>query len=306
MNIPVVRTIADLQRTVGLWRLEGCRVGVVPTMGALHEGHLSLVREALARTDRVIVTLFVNPRQFNSRDDLAAYPRNESDDAAKLAEAGAELLFCPAEREMYPDGFATTVSVTGISEGLCGKFRPGHFEGVATIVTKLLLQTRADLAFFGEKDFQQLQVIRRLVSDLHIPTTVIGCPTVREADGLALSSRNLLLSPAERIVARSLSRVLFETADRLRAGEAVERALAEARHRIGQAGFRQVEYLELRAEAGLRPIQALDTTARLLVAAWLGSTRLIDNVRVLDKQKPAPALTTSVRPVVGRERASSA
>jgi pantoate--beta-alanine ligase len=284
MSVPIVRTVAELRRIVGTWRAEGHRVAVVPTMGALHEGHLSLVRAALADAERVIVTLFVNPKQFNSAADLAAYPRTENEDAAKLAPLGAHLLFCPDGDEMYPAGFATTVSVTGVSEGLCGAHRPGHFDGVATVVSKLFLQAGADAAFFGEKDFQQLQVVRRMAADLNIPIEVTGCPTVREADGLALSSRNVRLSAQERRIAPALAKVLFETAERLGAGESVELLLAEARARIEAAGFREVEYLELRAEDDLAPLPVLDRAGRLLVAAWLGETRLIENVSAPARQ----------------------
>lgn len=280
MNVPIVRTVAELRRTVGLWRVEGCRVAVVPTMGALHDGHLSLVHAALERADRVIVTLFVNPKQFNSAADLAAYPRTEKEDAAKLAPLGAHLLYCPDGEQMYPADFATTVSVSGVSEGLCGDFRPGHFDGVATVVAKLLLQAGANSAFFGEKDFQQLQVVRRLTADLDIPTMIIGCPTVREQDGLALSSRNVHLSQRERTIAPVLAQELFQAADRIVAGDPIAPSLERARSRILRAGFRAVEYLELRAEDDLKPLVDLSRPARLLVAAWLGETRLIDNVRL--------------------------
>ena len=256
-------------------------------MGALHEGHLSLVRTALARADRVIVTLFVNPKQFNSAADLAAYPRTEEEDAAKLAPLGAHLLYAPDAAEIYPDGFATTVSVAGVSEGLCGAFRPGHFDGVATVVAKLFLQTGADVALFGEKDFQQLHVVRRMARDLDIPITIVGCPTVREADGLALSSRNVRLSPAERRAAPKLASILFEATRRLSNGAPFGQIISEARAAILAAGYAQVEYLELRAEETLEPLQALDRPARLLVAAWLGGTRLIDNVKVRASQSLA-------------------
>lgn len=204
MSIPIIRTLADLRKTVAVWRHDGLRVAVVPTMGALHEGHLSLVRAALERADRVIVTLFVNPKQFNSPADLAAYPRTEHEDAAKLAPLGAHMLYAPDGAEMYPDGFATTVSVSGVSEGLCGAYRPGHFDGVATVVAKLFLQTGADLAFFGEKDFQQLHVVRRMARDLDIPIEIVACPTVREEDGLAMSSRNVRLCRRSGSPLRSL------------------------------------------------------------------------------------------------------
>ncbi|MER9256060.1 pantoate--beta-alanine ligase [Mesorhizobium sp. M0598] len=280
MSVPIVRSVAQLRQIVAAWRREGVRIAVVPTMGVLHEGHLSLVRAALEKADRVIVTLFVNPKQFNSQADLAAYPSTEDEDAAKLAPLGAHLLYAPDAEEMYPAAFATTVSVSGISEGLCGAFRPGHFDGVATVVAKLFLQTSADFGFFGEKDFQQLQLVRRMARDLDIPITIVPCPTVREADGLALSSRNVRLSPAERAVAPELSSVLLETAEWLARGSPVLPTLAEARAAILAAGYREIEYLELRDEADLRPMTSLGRPARLLVAAWLGGTRLIDNVRI--------------------------
>ncbi|MER8944464.1 pantoate--beta-alanine ligase [Mesorhizobium sp. M0959] len=295
MSVPIVRTIAELRTVVAGWRRSGANIAVVPTMGALHEGHSSLVRSALQKADRVIVTLFVNPKQFNSAADLAAYPRMENEDAAKLTLLGAGLLYVPDATEMYPDGFATTVSVSGVSESLCGAFRPGHFDGVATVVAKLFLQTGADFAFFGEKDFQQLQLIRRMVRDLDIPITVVPCPTVREADGLALSSRNVRLSPAERAVAPRLASVLLDTASGLSNGSPVLPTLAEARAAILSAGYREVEYLELRGEADLQPIASLDRPARLFAAAWLGETRLIDNVRTL----PSPLLVDKPPPSIG-------
>lgn len=279
MSVPIVRSVAQLRETVALWRRQGARVAVVPTMGVLHEGHLSLVRAALEKADRVIVTLFVNPKQFDSQADLAAYPNTEDEDAAKLSPLGAHLLYAPDAEDMYPADFATTVSVTGVSEGLCGAFRPGHFDGVATVVAKLFLRTSADFGFFGEKDFQQLHLVRRMARDLDIPITIVPCPTIREADGLALSSRNVRLSPAERAVAPNLSSVLLRTAERVARGSPVLPTLAEARAAILAAGYREVEYLEVRDEADLRPMTSLDRPARLLVAAWLGGTRLIDNVR---------------------------
>jgi pantoate--beta-alanine ligase len=284
MSVPIVRQLAELRAVVASWRRAGARVGVVPTMGALHEGHLSLVREALRHTDRVIVTLFVNPKQFNNPADLAAYPRTEADDAAKLAPVGAHLLYAPDVGEVYPDGFATTVSVAGVSEGLCGAHRAGHFDGVATVVTKLFLQTGADLACFGEKDFQQLHVVRRLARDLDIPIEIHSCATVREADGLALSSRNVRLSPAERRIAPRLAEILFRTAERLTGGAPLAAELAAARTAILEAGFREVEYLELRSEADLAPLSDASRPSRLLAAAWLGGTRLIDNVPVAPRQ----------------------
>lgn len=281
MSVPIVRTLAELRATVAGWRREGATIGVVPTMGALHEGHLSLVHAALGRTDRVIVTLFVNPKQFNSAADLAAYPRTENDDAEKLAPLGAHMLYAPDAQEVYPDGFSTTVSVSGVSEGLCGANRPGHFDGVATVVAKLFLQTGADLAFFGEKDFQQLHVVRRMARDLDLSVEIVACPTVREADGLAMSSRNVRLSPAERTKAPNLAGVLAATTGRLVDGSPAAATLDEARAAILAAGFDRLEYLELRAADNLAPLDELDRPARLLVAAWLGETRLIDNLEVV-------------------------
>ena len=288
MSVPIVRTVAELRRTVAEWRAQGHRVAVVPTMGALHEGHLSLVRAALDHAERVIVTLFVNPKQFNSAADLATYPRTEVEDAAKLAPLGAHLLYCPDGDAMYPSDFSTTVSVTGVSEGLCGAFRPGHFDGVSTVVTKLFLQTGADLAFFGEKDYQQLQVVKRLAADLDIPIEVTGCPTIREPDGLALSSRNVRLTQEERAAAPALAQVLFGMAKKIAAGAPVAPTLAAGGAEIVGAGYREVEYLELRAADDLSPLTHATRPARLLAAAWLGETRLIDNVPV-----PAGALSKS-------------
>ncbi len=278
MSVPIVRTVAGLRAVVADWRRENIKVAVVPTMGALHEGHLSLVRAALAQAERVVVTLFVNPKQFNNAADLVAYPRTEQEDADKLAPIGAHLLYAPDAEEVYPRGFATTVSVSGVSEGLCGAYRPGHFDGVATVVAKLFRQTGADLAFFGEKDFQQLHVVRRMVKDLDIPISIVGCPTVRERDGLALSSRNVRLSPAERQVAPKLASILLDTAGRIMNGVQTDRALGEACSAILAAGYREVEYLELRSEDDLIPLSNHDRPARLLVAAWLGDIRLIDNI----------------------------
>ncbi|RWD95292.1 pantoate--beta-alanine ligase [Mesorhizobium sp.] len=280
MSTAIVRIVSELRSIVAAWRREGLRIAVVPTMGALHAGHLSLVRAALAKADRVIVTLFVNPTQFNNAADLAAYPRTEHDDAAKLASVGTHILYAPNAADMYPPGFATTVSTGGVSDGLCGTFRPGHFDGVATVVTKLLLQTGADLAFFGEKDFQQLHVVRQLIRDLDIPIEIIASPTVREADGLAMSSRNARLTLADRNKAPRLAEVLIQTARQLSSGESVPRTLSVGREAILAAGFSKVEYLELRADSNLAPMLTLDRPARLLVAAWLGETRLIDNVEV--------------------------
>jgi pantoate--beta-alanine ligase len=281
LSTGIVRTLAELRATTDGWRAEKARIAVVPTMGALHEGHLSLVRAALANADRLIVTLFVNPKQFNNVADLAAYPRTEEEDKSKLDPLGAHVLYVPAADEIYPPGFATTVSVSGASEGLCGAYRPGHFDGVATIVAKLFLQTSADAAFFGEKDFRQLLVVRRMAADLNIPIEIVACPTVREADGLAMSSRNLRLSPGQRAKAAGLAHALFQARDAIATGAPIVETLRQAEAEILEAGYRLVEYLELRAEKDLQPLDKLDRPARLLGAAWMGNIRLIDNVRLV-------------------------
>ncbi len=274
-------SVAGLREKVGIWRRQSKTVGLVPTMGALHDGHSALVRQSLAQCDRTVVSIFVNPKQFAPHEDFATYPRNEAADLARLAALGADLVYMPDGAEMYADGFATSVAVTGPSQGLCGVTRPHFFQGVATVVTKLLLQCLPDNAYFGEKDYQQLQVVRRLARDLDIPVAIMGVPTVREADGLALSSRNAYLSPAERAVAPALSRLLRAVADRLSAGEAAHAAAAWGRAQLADAGFAKVDYLEVRNADTLAPIEGAlppDGRARVLAAAFLGRTRLIDNV----------------------------
>lgn len=281
MTAPILRAKSDLRARVAAWKSRGQSVGVVPTMGALHRGHLSLVQAAKSACDRVIVTIFVNPKQFNNPADLDSYPRTEIDDAAKLAPFEVDVIYVPDPDQVYPDGFSTNVSVSGVSAGLCGAHRPGHFDGVATVVTKLLLQTGADRAFFGEKDFQQLMLVRRLVADLDIPTKIIGCPTVREEDGLALSSRNLLLSEKARSIAPALNAAMREAATIITAGQPVPTALEAAAKSIVAAGFANVEYLELRSAENLKPLETLNQSARLLAAANLGGVRLIDNIPVV-------------------------
>lgn len=282
MNLTTLRDIAGLRAWVRDARSrDAARVGLVPTMGALHAGHLALVERARARCDRVVVTLFVNPKQFDRPDDLARYPRTEAADAAALAGAGADLLFAPTVAEVYPPGFATNVQVGGLSTVLEGAYRPGHFDGVATVVTKLLLQSLPDAAFFGEKDYQQLQVIRQLVRDLDIPVEIEGVPIVRESDGLALSSRNVNLDPAQRRIAPGLAQTLSKAAERLGpCGEPAERVLGEARAALFDAGFDAVDYVALCDAVTLAALDRADRPARLLAAAWLGATRLIDNVSV--------------------------
>ena len=271
---------ADLRVQVTAWRSAGQRIGFAPTMGALHDGHLSLVRLAGDRADRVVASIFVNPTQFGPGEDFEAYPRNEARDAALLAEAGCHLLFAPAVSEMYPPGAATTVTVAGVSEPLDGLARPGHFAGVATVVTKLLNQCAPDIAVFGEKDFQQLQVIRRLVRDLDLPVEIIGAPIVRAEDGLALSSRNAYLTREERPVAGRLNRVLARALTQLRAGEVVSTVEAQAVAALLAVGFTSVDYVEARVPETLARLGPSHATSpiRLLAAARLGRTRLIDNM----------------------------
>jgi pantoate--beta-alanine ligase len=281
-DLPIVRTIDALRGAVRRWRETGRSIALVPTMGGLHDGHLELVRRGLARCDCVIVSIFVNPRQFGSADDLARYPRRVAEDREKLRQAGAHLLFMPSEAEMYPDGFATTVSVGGpLTQVLDAVHRPGHFEGVATVVAKLLLQANPDVACFGEKDFQQLQVVRRLVCDLDISVRIEAVPTVRDADGLALSSRNFNLSPDERRIAAVLPAALFAAADSIARGSPVDPALAAVRQELARAGFAEIDYIELADAETLRSIRTVGpAAARLFVAAWLGRTRLIDNMTI--------------------------
>jgi pantoate--beta-alanine ligase len=249
-------------------------------MGALHDGHLSLVRSSVSKTDRTCATLFVNPKQFNPNEDLATYPRDEAGDIAKLEAEGACLLFAPSVEEMYPAGFATQVAVSGIGDELEGAHRPGFFTGVATVVAKLLLQALPDAAFFGEKDFQQLLVIRRMVTDLNIPVAIHGVETVREPDGLAMSSRNAYLTPEEREIAPLLHQTICNVADAVRgAADPIERC-AWARDQLLHGGFAKVDYVEVRDAETFAPIESVEDPARVLVAALLGRARLIDNVAV--------------------------
>jgi len=274
------RTVDELRATRAAWRRDGLRVAMVPTMGALHSGHLELVRAARERADRVIVTIFVNPTQFGPTEDFSAYPRTEAGDIEKLAELGVEAVFAPNAAEMYPSGFATTVSLAGPAHGLETDFRPGFFAGVATVVSKLLIAGFPDVALFGEKDYQQLMVVRQMARDLRLPTEIVGLPTIREPDGLALSSRNAYLSPEERQTAVVLSSVMRQSADAIRAGNDVAATLDKGRDELTAAGFR-VDYLVLRnAETLAEIVDAQTEPRRMLAAAWLGKTRLIDNIPV--------------------------
>ncbi len=276
----IVRRKPDLRALTRSWRLAGESIGVVPTMGALHDGHLSLVAAACERTDRVIVTLFVNPKQFNNPEDLEKYPRTEDSDARKLAPYDIDVLYVPDGAEMYPDGFATTISVSGVSDGLCGATRPGHFDGVATVVAKLLRQTEADFAFFGEKDYQQVQVVRRVAEDLDLDCEIVPCPTVREESGLALSSRNLRLDDAARQKASIIYATLSAAAGAITAGQDVEQVLDQARSELLEHGLGPIDYLEMRRERDLAPVRDTGAPARLFVAVWLDGVRLIDNIGI--------------------------
>lgn len=278
-SITVLRSVASLREFVAAKRSAGLRIGLVPTMGALHEGHLSLVRAGFEHAEVMIATIFVNPTQFAPHEDFASYPRAQDDDIRMLNEIGTQAVFCPEAAEMYPQGFASSVSVKGVSEPLEGESRPHFFGGVATVVSKLLLQALPDIALFGEKDYQQLQVIKRLVTDLDIPVRIIGVPTMRDANGLALSSRNAYLSPEQLESATVLNKVLFEMADKVRAGGDLVVARQEGMDRIMAAGFDLIDYLEIRDAQTLMPVSAKGGAAlRILVAAKIGKTRLIDNV----------------------------
>lgn len=255
-------------------------LALVPTMGALHAGHMALVEEAKRRADSVAATIFVNPTQFNDKDDLARYPRQEGEDARKLEDAGCDLLWAPSVDDIYPEGFSTSVHVSGISERWEGEHRPGHFDGVATVVAKLLLSVRPDVALFGEKDFQQLAVIRRMVADLNIATEIVGVRTVRESDGLALSSRNAHLSSDERSRAVALPRALEAARDAINDGVDVRGVLGEAEDSLLEAGFSRIDYFALVDAATLEPLERPAGQMRLIAAATIGATRLIDNMTV--------------------------
>lgn len=275
----VIRAPAALADKVAGWKRSGMRVGVVPTMGALHAGHISLLNMARRYCDRVIVTIFVNPLQFNQAADLDAYPRTEVGDIAMLQAVNADVAFIPTVADMYPNGFDTRVSVGGVAELMEGAHRPGHFDGMATVVTKLLGMTQPGWAFFGEKDWQQLLIVRRLAADLNLPVHVVGCPTVREPDGLAMSSRNLRLSTPARKIAPALYQVMQQTAQALRMGRDPVMEIADAHARILAEGFSSIDYLDLCAGDTLQPTLS-DPSARLFAAAWVDGIRLIDNVAI--------------------------
>ena len=277
----VLHDVASLRAQVRAWRAAGDRIALVPTMGALHAGHVSLVEEGFRRADRVIATVFVNPTQFAPTEDFSKYPRTLPSDVEKLGTVGCDACFAPDVSEMYPEGFATTVTLEGPAKvDLEDRFRPTHFSGVATVVSKLLNQAQADCAIFGEKDYQQLCVITRMARDLDIPTEIVGAPTVREADGLAMSSRNVYLSAEDRARAPAMFRALNHAAAKIREGEVIGHEMTEAREMLVEAGF-MVDYIEARHAQTLERIaRRIEGPIRLLAAAKLGQTRLIDNIAV--------------------------
>ncbi|OYX34289.1 MAG: pantoate--beta-alanine ligase [Caulobacterales bacterium 32-69-10] len=281
-GLPIVRTVAALRGHLVQWRERRQTVALVPTMGSLHEGHLSLVRSARQQADKVVVSVFVNPRQFGPKEDFAAYPRDEVADARLLAAERCDMMYAPGIDDMYPPGFSTSVSVDGITKVLDGAARPGHFGGVATVVTKLLTQVGPDVAIFGEKDYQQLLVIRRLVRDLDLRVEILGAPTGRAADGLALSSRNAYLTAVQRAQAPAMHRALKAAAAALAEGAPVKAVEAEGKAALEAAGFEKIDYFEVRGADDLerRGPRAVKGPSRVFAAAWLGKTRLIDNVAV--------------------------
>ena len=274
----IVRQLDPLRDALAEFRKAGARIGLVPTMGALHAGHLRLVEVAKERCDVLVASIFVNPAQFGEGEDLDAYPRQEAADAGLLKAAGVSLLWAPAADQVYPEGYATKVSVSGISDGLCGAARPGHFDGVATVVAKLFNQIRPDAAFFGEKDYQQLAVIRRMARDLDFTHEIVGVTTVRDTDGLALSSRNAYLTAEQRENAAALPRLMKEATTAIAAGGAVAAILAETTRRLLGSGFHKIDYLELRDANTLALLNDFTKPARLFAAAHIGRTRLIDNI----------------------------
>jgi pantoate--beta-alanine ligase len=278
--VQTIREIDALRRAVAAIRRDGGSLALVPTMGALHAGHMALISEAKRHASQVAASIFVNPTQFAPTEDLASYPRREAADAEMLEAAGCAILWAPSVATMYPDGHATKIRISGVSDPFEGAHRPGHFEGVATVVAKLFGQVRPDVAIFGEKDFQQLAVIRRMARDLDLDVRIVGLPTQRDADGLALSSRNAYLSEEERVAARALPRALGEAAQAIREGADVGEALERARSALRAAGFDPIDYLALADADTLLPVNGVERPSRILAAAKLGRTRLIDNVAV--------------------------
>ncbi len=280
MSVAVIRDLDALRRQTAAWRKAGETFGLVPTMGALHEGHLDLVRLAKSQCTHAVVSIFVNPAQFAPHEDFDRYPRDEAGDLAKLKRVGCDLVWSPDRSVMYPEGFATRIVPAGAAEGLESDFRPHFFGGVATVCCKLFTQVGPDIAVFGEKDYQQLTVVRQMVRDLDLPMRIVGLPTVREADGLAMSSRNAYLTPDERAVAPTIYRVVSQVAEAAASGDVIAAAVAGGKADLEAAGFK-VDYLEVRDAKTLAPLTTdPDGPLRVLVAAWLGKTRLIDNIGV--------------------------
>jgi pantoate--beta-alanine ligase len=279
--VQIIPHLADLRAASALFRASGAPVALVPTMGALHDGHIALVEEAMRRAAHVVVSIFVNPAQFGPNEDLEAYPRREAHDLAMLEAAGVSAVWLPGLEDMYPSGYATRVSVEKLGDGLCGAARPGHFDGVATVVAKLFNQVRPDIAVFGEKDWQQLAIVRRMTADLDLDVQILGVSIQRAGDGLALSSRNAYLSDEERKIALALPRSLGTAVDAIQRGEDVAEALAAARDHMVRAGFSAVDYVSLVDAASLEPMGIFDREARLLAAARIGKTRLIDNLAAI-------------------------
>jgi len=278
--VQIIRELSELRTIVRKWQSNNRRTALVPTMGALHAGHVALVAAAKQQANRVVASIFVNPTQFAANEDLSSYPRREAEDAAMLEAAGCDVLWAPSVETMYPAGYATSISVGGVTETLEGAARPGHFDGVATVVAKLFGQTQPDLAFFGEKDFQQLAVIRKMVADLNMRIGIVGVPTVRDSDGLALSSRNAYLTAEERSAAHVLPDALQDAAAAIAKGRDVAKALEEVRARLTSAGFHPIDYVTLCDAETLRPVLQATGKLRLLAAARLGRARLIDNFEV--------------------------
>lgn len=276
----IIREAAALDYALAVYCANDEDIALVPTMGALHVGHMALIHEAKRRAKRAVATIFVNPLQFGANEDFGRYPRQEEKDAAMLDEAGCDLLWLPSHEDLYPAGFATTICVKGLSDRWEGEARPGHFDGVATVVAKLLLEVLPNVAVFGEKDFQQLAVVRRLAADLNLCGEIVGVPTVRDEDGLALSSRNAYLSTDERIRALALPHALTDAANAIRSGMAVGRALSQAKAKLADAGFAKVDYVALVNALTLEPLDKAEGPMRLIAAATIGTTRLIDNVPV--------------------------
>ena len=279
-TITIVRTISDVKNILKFWRNDNLNVGLVPTMGALHEGHFSLIKKSLSLSDRTIVTLFVNPKQFGTNEDFHKYPADERTDIKALEDLSVDVIFVPSTEEMYPTDNITNISLPDIGDLLEGIFRPGFFNGVATVVCKLFMISSPDRAFFGEKDYQQLIIIEKMAQDLNIPVEIVGCPIIRAKDGLALSSRNVYLSDNERLLAPLLYKVLNEILDDAKNGEQFTKILNNAKLKLLNSGFTKIDYLKICDNKNLKELSNFSPDARVLVAAWIGNTRLIDNIEV--------------------------